>query len=99
MTAANWVQDMFRALPRYFFVLTAVSALALLARAAVPSLVPLPSISSSPASPSRAQAGVGVFAPAFALQTRQPGPVRPDPRTPPASYSAAMHAPFSAVPR
>lgn len=37
MKAANWVQDTFRALPRYLFVLTAVSALALLARAAVPS--------------------------------------------------------------
>ncbi|WP_139178439.1 hypothetical protein [Lysobacter sp. yr284] len=37
MKAANWVQDTFRALPRYLFVLTAVSALALLARAAAPS--------------------------------------------------------------
>lgn len=37
MRAAIWVQDSFRALPRYLLVLTAVSALALLARAAVPS--------------------------------------------------------------
>jgi len=43
MKAANWVQDSFRALPRYLLVLTAVSALALLARAAVPSSVSPPS--------------------------------------------------------
>jgi len=37
MKAAIWVQDSVRALPRYLLVLAAVSALALLARAAAPS--------------------------------------------------------------
>ncbi|MFD0322578.1 hypothetical protein [Lysobacter gummosus] len=39
MKAAIWVLDSFRALPRYLLVLAAVSALALLARAAVPSFL------------------------------------------------------------
>ncbi|MEH6420962.1 hypothetical protein [Pseudomonas sp. CGJS7] len=42
MKAATWVQDSFRALSRYLLVLTAVSALALLARAAVPSFPQMP---------------------------------------------------------
>ncbi|MBT2749107.1 MULTISPECIES: hypothetical protein [unclassified Lysobacter] len=41
MKAAIWVLDSFRALPRYLLVLAAVSALALLARAAVPSFSPI----------------------------------------------------------
>lgn len=62
MKAAIWVQDSFRALPRYLFVLTAVSALALLARAAVPS-----SVSSPPRFPEPVASAFAVAAAAAAL--------------------------------
>lgn len=118
MKAAIWVQDSFRALPRYLFVLTAVSALALLARAAVPS-----SVSSPPGFPEPVASAFAVAAAAAALdpalrtarqrmtpiaalplgptlhvQTRLPGPFRPDSRQPMRlHYFAAAQTPLSAT--
>ncbi|QWP79092.1 hypothetical protein J5226_12185 [Lysobacter sp. K5869] len=108
MKAAIWVQDSFRALPRYLFVLTAVSALALLARAAVPSSVSsassLPdSFVSADAAPFAAQPAAAPWAPAFALQSGVPAPLRPDSRLPAYADSSrrsrAMQTPFSATER
>lgn len=62
MKAAIWVQDAFRALPRYLLVLTAVSALALLARTAVPSSSAAPDAAGFPAFAS-ASAASGWLAP------------------------------------
>ncbi|WP_139174864.1 hypothetical protein [Lysobacter enzymogenes] len=119
MKAAILVQDSFRALPRYLFVLTAVSALALLARAAVPSSVSSPhrfpepvasafavaaaAAALDPASPaarrSMTPAAMLPLAPAFAAQTRLPGPFRLDSRPPMhLRYFAAAQTPLSATP-
>lgn len=92
MKAANWVQDTFRALPRYLFVLTAVSALALLARAAVPSF-PRASAADSEslaselrgqprelvapaAAPAAARTAAGASGSRLVAQARLPEPVR-----------------------
>ncbi|QWF18576.1 hypothetical protein [Lysobacter capsici] len=66
MKAANWVQDSVRALPRYLLVLAAVSALALLARAAAPSA----SARSASALPASALSASPLFA--------SPAPVWPE---------------------
>ncbi|WP_148650271.1 hypothetical protein [Lysobacter capsici] len=67
MKAAIWVQDSVRALPRYLLVLAAVSALALLARAAAPSAsrASALSLSDSPSSVSPPSDAPASASPAF----------------------------------
>jgi hypothetical protein len=75
MKAAIWVLDSFRALPRYLLVLAAVSALALLARAAVPSFSPIRQATLGP----RAVAPAGdARSAALAAPSAAPGPKLPE---------------------
>ncbi|QQP98040.1 hypothetical protein [Lysobacter enzymogenes] len=76
MRAAIWVQDSFRALPRYLLVLTAVSALALLARAAVPSFDDARAArAAASASSASALSGPAPLTPALSASTSVSAPV------------------------